>query len=388
MKKSYVFAILSDVHIGAFKAEKLYSELEMFLTKISSLAILDAVIITGDLFDCKISMNSDHAIYAFKFFSKLREICKEKNSKLRIIKGTESHDNNQLSVLEIVDVLSKECDCKIIEYVDTEELFEDLKVLYLPEEYMSDMQEFYKEFFENEYDLIFGHGMVNEVMFVASQQESEMTMSKAPIFSTKDLLKICKGPIFFGHIHTSKTLYDRFFYTGSFSRWSFGEEEDKGFYIMSYSPSNHGFTTEFIINDSALTFDTMTIDEKSVFFSYKIEDQIKFLTDMVDTLPSNKIRIKITIPEDYENSGLLSNLINDTFSKYTNVKVVIYNSNIERQKKEVEDKVNILLDRYGFIFDRSVSHEEKISKFLKIKYGKNMDVDTLREYLYQKTITK
>lgn len=65
---SYVGAILSDPHSGAFDAKQWYKELEEgFLTDIKKLSILDFLIITGDYFDTKISANSDHAKYALKF---------------------------------------------------------------------------------------------------------------------------------------------------------------------------------------------------------------------------------------------------------------------------------------------------------------------------------
>ena len=52
--------------------------------------------------------------------------------KIRIIQGTESHDNNQLEILDIL-AKNKQLDFKIFYEVAEEELFPDFNVLYVPE---------------------------------------------------------------------------------------------------------------------------------------------------------------------------------------------------------------------------------------------------------------
>lgn len=385
-KEAYVGAIIADVHWGAFKAQLLYSEMkELTLDTLDKMAILDFVIIAGDFFDDKISMNSDHAKYSMEYLSRLLDICKKKNAKLRIVKGTESHDNRQL---EIFGILNKkdEYDFKVVETVSTEWMFDDFHVLYIPEEYIVDKEEYYKDYLDKEYDMIFGHGLVNEVMFVATKQESEATMAKAPVFKSEELLKICKGPIFFGHIHIPQIIKERFFYVGSSSRWCFGEEQDKGFYLVTYETDTNQFITEFKVNKKARRYDTVVIDYKSPLFEDKHQNQLEFLMNLAQTLVIDYLRLEINIPEDYPNPALLTHTINEAFLKYSNIKTKIINNNKARKEKETEQKVNLLLEKYGFIFD-NISHEEKISKFIKIKYNRNIPLDRLRQYLYNE-ITK
>ena len=171
--------------------------------------------------------------------------------------------------------------------------------------------------------MIFGHGMVNEVAFVAKMQQSELTMQKAPIFKTDTLLDICEGPIFFGHIHKSQCIQDRFYYVGSFSRWVFGEEEPKGFFTVAYTPRTHKYDVEFVNNKLAKTYDTMVIDYNSYFYRNDENQQIEHILMLAKNTKSDKLRIIFNIPEDYENPILLTNLINDMFSKYRNIKIVI-----------------------------------------------------------------
>lgn len=384
MEKTYVGAVISDIHAGATNAEALLNELESsFLKYLKSLKILDFVVITGDLFDNKLSLNSEHTKYIFVFLKKLIDICIKYNAKLRIIKGTEFHDNRQLDIFKVL--YSSNIDLKIYDTVSTEELFPNVNVLYIPEEYMPDKDLYYKEYFKNEYDMIFGHGLVNEVAFVAKMQESEVTMNKAPIFKSESLLDICKGPIFFGHIHKSQIIKERLFYVGSFTRWIFGEEEPKGFMMTAYTPETSKFEVEFIENKLAPTYNTIVIDYSSSFYREDEKQQIDYILTMVKKLDVDKLRIIFNIPEDYPNPTLLTNLITDIFSKYRHIKTVINNNSKEKQKKkEMEDKIKKLLTVYDFIFDKSISTEDKISRFIKIKYNKDIPVDRMRNYLYQK----
>lgn len=384
MEKSYVFAVISDIHFGAMPPNKLYEELEKgFLKYLKSLKILDAVLICGDLFDNKLSLNSDHVKYSFIFLKKLLEICVKHQCKLRIIKGTNFHDNNQLDILKFF--ANYNIDFKVFETVEKEELFPNLNVLYIPEEYIADKDEYYKEYFKDSYDMIFGHGMMNEVAFVAKTQESEVTMQKAPIFKSEELTNICKGPVFFGHIHKPQCIKDKIYYVGSYSRWCYGEEEPKGFIMCAYTPETANYEIEFIENKNAPLYNTMIIDYNSSFYKDDENYQMDYILRMVNNLNLDRIRIIFNIPEDYPNPILLTNLINDIFAKYRHIKVIIKNNSKESiKKREMEDKVKLLLTKYDFIFDKSVSPEEKLSRFIKIKYNKDISIDNMRNYLYQK----
>ena len=126
--KTYVGVVLADIHMGAIKAETLLKELDESVIKyLENLKILDFVVISGDLFDTKISLNSDHARCLFIFIKKLMNICIDKKAKLRIIKGTQFHDNNQLDILKFLS--KSNCDVKIFDTVSNEELFPEFNVL-------------------------------------------------------------------------------------------------------------------------------------------------------------------------------------------------------------------------------------------------------------------
>lgn len=384
-KDCYVGLVIADIHAGAMESDRLFTELnEEFIKYVKSMKLIDFIVIAGDLFDTKLSLNSDHVRGIFGFLKELADLCVKKNIKLRIIKGTESHDNKQLDVLRFL--ANSNLDVKIFDKVCDEELFPGMKVLYIPEEYISSKDEYYENYLRGDktYDMVFGHGLMNEVAFVAKMQESEVTMNRAPIFKSEELLDVCRGPIFFGHIHKPQIIKDRIFYVGSFSRWCFGEEEPKGFRSVVYTPDTGKFKSEFIENKLSKKYDTIVIDYKSSFYKDDDNKRMDYIISLVTNSKSDKLRLIFNIPADYPEPKLLVDMINETFMNYRDVKVVINNgSKEELKKKEMETKIKGLLDKYGFIFEKGMNVDEKISKFIKIKYNRDIDVAKMRKYLYE-----
>lgn len=215
MKSDFIVAVISDIHFGAMDCTQLLNELNLFLEYLIGLERLNLIIIDGDLYDKKLSLNSEHTLAAFHFMTKLTNIAKDKEAKIRIIKGTLSHDNNQL---ENLMMFSDVCDFKIFNSLETE-VIDDVKILYIPEEYIED-EDYFEQVYSQDADLCFGHGMIKEAAFVGSKQESAITLKKAPIFDTDKLLENIKGIVMFGHIHNRMKIKERFYYCGSYSRLS------------------------------------------------------------------------------------------------------------------------------------------------------------------------
>ena len=375
----YKGVMIADIHFGALPVERLYNELEIFLDFIEKKS-LDFIVILGDWFDKKINLNSKDAKYSTVFFERICQICIDNDIKLRIIQGTESHDNSQLEVLEIL-AKNKPVDFKVFYEVEEEELFPDFNVLYVPEEYINSIDEKYGKYMNKKYDMIFGHGMIQEVKFAALIQSSETTMKKAPIFKSKMLCDMCYGPIFFGHIHTKDIFNDRLYYVGSYSRWKFGEEEDKGFYYVKYENDTKEFEAKFIVNDKAMKYDTIEIYEKeSGFYKLNTENQIKYIQNLIKSFEYDFLRLQFYIPQGYENENLLINMVNESFGKYKNLKLDFKVNSKIKSKREVEEKINLLLDKYGFIFDNKIDTYTKINKFILEKYNKDISVEKIKEY--------
>lgn len=378
MDKSLVIVTIGDIHFGAMDSKILLKELrEEFLDRLKQMPIIDMIVITGDTYDHKLSLNSNHTKACFSFMRELCDIAVAKNAAVRVIKGTLSHDNDQLDNLHM---FSDMCDFKIINALEGE-FFRGSNILYMPEEYLDDDESYYDEWVNTTWDLIFGHGMIKEAAFIAHKQESAITMKKAIILKTEKMLDVCKGIILFGHIHTAGKYKKRFYYGGSFSRWCFGEEEDKGFNIVYYNPEHpEKVKVEFMVNKQARIFDTVTLDIRSS----DIERVCETIKNAIDMTHYDKKRVIVNLSEEISNARLMASMITEIFGKYENVKLVINSLAKEQIRRNNDEKVERLLEEYGFIFDKTLSKEEKIYRYINKKYNRNIPVDKIRDYLFNK----
>lgn len=373
----YNILSVGDIHFGYYPAELLYNEFKLVIQTIENRE-LDVVVIVGDYFDTRLSLSSPHSVYAIKAFSELLKVCERKNIKLRMIRGTSSHDpENQLNNLATM-ANTTNCDFKLFNTVDEEDLFPDFKVLYIPEEYMEDKDAYYKIYFDKKYNAIFGHGMFEETSFSSKAHDN---IKKYPIFNSTFMENLCDGPIVFGHIHKSQIIRDRIIYTGSFTRSRFGEEEDKGFVISTYDTNAKNTEHEFIVNEKATKYDTIEITTKSQIFTMLLNDQINYIKDLIIKYKKDKLRIKIIIPDDYNNSVTFIDSINTVFNDDKNIQINFIENRKEKMQKEAKEKVDLLMTKYGFIFDKNIPYDIKIQEFLKIKKGKEIPIERIRQLI-------
>ena len=374
----YSFLVVGDIHFGYYPPELLYKEFNLILDSIDKYKP-NCVVIAGDYYDNRLSMASAHSVYSIKAFSNLLKKCEEYNIKLRQIKGTNSHDpENQLKNLAQI-ANSSICDYKLFLTVDEEELFPGIKVLYIPEEYMDDKDSYYSSYFKNQYQGIFGHGMFEETNF--SSNNKFKSMRKYPIFNSKDMEEICEGPIVFGHIHTPQRIRNRIQYTGSLVRSRFGEEESKGIYLTTFDTETKETEFLFIENEITMRYDTIEIKSDNQVFSMMINEQISYFKKLIDNYKRDYLRIKINLPEDMENSTMFIDGINVTFNDMKDVTFLIQDNSKIKLNKDIKEKVDLLMDKYNFIFDKSVDYDVKIQEFIKLKTGKNISLDRIRSMI-------
>lgn len=382
MNRPYEFSHIADIHFGAVSADKLYFELkEKYIEVIKKKEFLDCIFIAGDLFHRRIDVNSPHFKSFVLFLNDLFDVAKEKKAKVRIIKGTDSHDYNQLDYIRPM-VSKYNVDCRLITTVEKEDLFEDVKVLYIPEECITNAKEYYQPYFEDTYDVIVAHGLITETCFSAKTQESEITMSKAPILDSKVLMSICKGPILMGHIHSAMVIKDKIYYSGSFTRWKHGEENPKGFNHVVYNPETGEYLVQFIENDYAKKYNTMVVDVKNDKDDVTtIVDNVSKLIEMVSN-DNTEIKVKFNIPDSYDKPELLTKTLNEFFSKKEGISIEILNNSKLKKKEEMDKKIELILDKYDVVFQKGATPEEKVHHFIKVKFGKNIPIEKIKNYFY------
>lgn len=374
----YKILTSGDIHFGYYPPELLYKEFQLIIDSIEKYEP-DVVVILGDYYDTKISLASGHSIYSIKAFSDLINKCESKGIKVRQIKGTNSHDpDNQLKNLAQI-ANSTKCDYKLFLTVDEEELFPGFKALYIPEEYMEDKDEYYKDYFCNLYQGVFGHGMFEETNF--SSNDKYKTMKKYPIFNSEEMEKVCEGPITFGHIHTAQRIRDRIQYTGSLVRSRHGEEEAKGIFLTTFDTETKETEFEFIENEITMKYDTIEIKSNNEVFNMMINEQISYFKKLINDYKRDYLRLKIYLPEDFPNSTMFIDGINVTFNGMKDVTILIKDNSKVKLDKEVKEKVDLLMDKYSFIFDKSVGYDIKIQEFIKLKTGKDVPLERIRSMI-------
>ena len=375
-------AIIADIHFGAVPAKQLYYELQEEFIKFIKDRYLDMIVIAGDFYHTVTSLNSSTALWSIQFMNDLVETCVENGIRfIRIIEGTMSHDNYQINNFSIFES-REDIDFRVITSV-CEECVCGLKILYIPEEYKEDPKAYYKPFFANHknyYDFIFGHGMFKETSFVTDDGENIIT--KAPILDSKLIGSICMGPIFFGHIHTPTVIRKHIYYVGSFSRWVYGQEEDKGFYLCVYDTQSKMYAVEFIVNKEARRYDTMKVLLDK--FNKSPEDLIQYAKQ----LKVDNLRIQLIIESGERDYSYDISFLKEYYSGKQGYKLEVIDKREKLRQEQTEAKVNQLLTDYNFLFDNAIPVEVKIRKFIKRKYEKDVSDELIRNLLNLNTTQK
>lgn len=374
---------IADLHIDAIPIENLNKELKIFTDTLVKMDKLDLIVFCGDLFDKKIFLNNSWVDFIVRFIQTIMTIAKNKNAKVRMVYGTESHESDQYGIFDIYK-MDKDLDFDVI-YKVTEETIGDMNILYLPEEYMEDKSKYYEEYFKNKkkYDYVFGHGVIQEVMTMVKRKSTKNKRITTPIFTTKELSNICKGDVFFGHYHVHSN-FENVHYIGSFSRWQHGEEEDKGFYI--FEKTDKKYKNKFVVNHEARVYKTYVFGYDHKLFHTKNDDDLQnelvTVKNLIELHDYDSTRIIFNIPEDYENPEFLMNLIKGVVSKYKKVSCEFVNGYIAKKRNMDEDVMEEFITKYNYIIaNKDVHIEDKVSMYIQDKYERYIDPKDVKIYL-------
>lgn len=371
--------IIADQHFGAVDGIRLIDEHESALfSYIDTLDRLDFIFILGDYFDHKMYLNDYNAYAAMRVMQRIIEYAEKLKSIVRIIYGTASHECGQYNMFNsLFDKTS--VDIELIDHSCDEELL-GLNFLYIPEEYIYNKKEYYKEtlYSGKQYDYILGHGVIQEVMTNACRHsDKSTTRKKVPYFTTMELKNACKGEVYFGHYHVNTTIQDNIHYVGSFSSWVFGEKANKGFYII-YTDD---YDRCFVINSFARRFDDIYYESDNQIF--KDENLLLKELGRIDVLLKDGIyemlKLHFNIPEDCDNSQMIVRILTDRYKNNDNVKIDI--TDMESKKKRIQEHRNVVDNstEYDIVFDKNIPIDEKIKFFIKKEFNEDVELSDIRE---------
>jgi DNA repair exonuclease SbcCD nuclease subunit len=390
---NYKLVTLGDIHWDAsnmspIRLEKEFNEVIFPWLESNH---FDAFIQLGDWFDKRISLDSDSSKIAMRVLVRLCKLCQDRNVPFRIIKGTLSHDYSQL--LNYIP-LETEFSCfRIINTAGHEELLPGFDILWMPEEYPTDYDDFYNQFLFTEegdsliYDGIFGHGEIDVAANWSSANEGERHYGGTPCHKASMLLEHCSGPVWFGHVHKRFRYKKRLGYPGTFTRWIYGEEETKGFDVLDiqYSEKAEAWVVKdtIIENPLAPEFNTVTLPE--ILNGTESVDEI-LVKIRACVGAAHKLRVKVEdFPLGVEELSLIrGSLINDRNIDLMSVARAVNNTAINEATEDDTADTTATSERatrLAYLRDVSIPGEERLLRYLHETYPERADVsiDDVRE---------
>lgn len=350
MKYEYNIKVISDIHVGCKDDMRLIDkELPLFTEAVKN-TDTDGIVITGDLFHRILKGNEYGMKGIIDWVNTINRVSLEKKIPFRLIKGTKTHDFNQLSIFKYLE--GTNVNFRIIDNMEEEYLLPGLKVLYIPEEYVG--EDYYKNIWNQNYDVIFGHGCIDFAGYNNDASNNEKSINSAPTFKVAELSKISRV-ILFGHIHNSCNSNNAY-YVGSYSRNSFAEFPSR--YYVNLLITQDKYEVNYIENKEAPKYINLNLDELEF---EEIEQKMQFVQDIKESYDYVKITTRKTDNKD-------EITLMKTILKGTGVNIEVKNK-VETKKTD---------EKYLFVMDKSIPIEERIQKFIKLKWEKDVPLEIIK----------
>lgn len=378
--------ISADWHIGATDPWRFRTELvrtvESVLKKRKK---LDLFIVAGDTFDMKEYLSSDATKVFFSIMVDLLNMTKNYDTEFRFIEGTRTHDALQLSTLSIIfNQLLNTNRVKFIEEVEEENIF-GVDILYIPEEYISDSESYYKRFFSKRYDFIFGHGNT-DLMWYMKKDKPQKT-SVAPVFKVDELCSIGRYS-YFGHFHyrIEAGIDKRFKSIGPVSRWEFGKDGDCGLYYVEYDKTTNVAFEEYVENEYAPILPTTILNVKH---DYDLETLNKKIRNKINSVSegADKVRIIINMNTTLDNFIVMRDFVLASYGnvdKLTLLLKFVGSDTSQTTNDTCEKTLEDTVEDKPYLYNKSMHDEAKIASFIRKKEGVNISLENILDVITKK----
>lgn len=360
-------ACIADIHFGAQTSmtDLLYKNLHKYFIDILKTKKPDIIVIAGDYFHTKLSVTSVEAQLAINFIRELKDSFPM--STILILRGTESHDMNQLNVFSsLIDDKFKVYDKFTVDIVN------GMKLLLIPEEYYPS-KDVYSEVLNpvEKYDWVFFHGLFSHAGSYATKVGNKFNKI---CFSTTDFANNVYGRVTGGHIH-DPIVKDNVDYCGSFDTWIFGEKPEKGFRYYEYDTSTKQvLKNEFVKNEGNHSY--VTINFKDIDCT-NVDSLVKRISE--ESVKVDWLRIKVS-RNDVISDTEIQNLVSVSM-KFQNVVLLKESIGVNREKSEEEKRADI--DRKNRISEyENLSFNQITKKFAKDKFDVSITDDQIAEVLF------
>lgn len=401
----YNILIISDLHWGVMEEDRMEAQYCFILEFIDgiysrvdkgNLEKIDLIVVAGDYFDSQLNLNSRRAIKALDWFDTLYSKANAHNIPIRMIRGTLSHDADQMDVFR-----KYEHNLKIFTKCTSEETLPGLRCVYCPDEVM-DTRDYILEYMDEilaDNSVGFFHGSFDTVIkqdidvtqLLTEEPEELMKLVTSVTFPMNYFQRAVRYCWVGGHWHDGNT-YANVYYTGSPTRWIHGENEPKGFGFLSVDTSQDRYFYKKILNPIAPQFDTFNWYPEDIENDYMFNDAsalIDLIDSKIESYEANNVEYNIRIMiYDEENRRPCTNTCIDTFKDHylKNKHVVIRIKSRDKGKKKKQKAVEETVKDYSFIHDKNVSVADQIREFIKVKMGVDIPIDYIEEKIKKNSI--
>lgn len=350
MREFKIIAALADLHIGVkhVSAKTLKEQLkDHFFKPLEDMKYLDGIFLLGDLMHTIVSLNSDYSQLFHWFIDRVYKIAKKRGATVIIIRGTISHDNDQLDNIRHYIKNDDGVDFRIYDTVEEITLWDDYKVLVIPDvkvKQLKDVGKYLKE--PNKYDMILGHGTISQMQYVI--QESENMPTKTYIFDADELIQASKGPVLFGHIHQYQSIQRHFYYVGPFTMLERGTT-DAGFAVVGiYDKDRSKFKVEHYLNPDSAEYHELVVT-RSILRDIPIDEIVEAIDEVAKDAKSNDlITLRIVLDDNRESADKVM-ILENRYRKdrrFSIIKKVKSKQEQDREKEQEKrrEKVAYLMD--------------------------------------------
>lgn len=280
---SFNYVVISDLHFGVSRLDpnRMFRSLVTWLQERLNDSV-DYLFVTGDVYDHQLQADSLPAKVVKKLITIICELCRKFKIKLRVLKGTSSHDGKQCeNFVYINDGLLTPCDLKYWDKVGVHKE-KGITFLAVPDNAASThvgvqakVELALKEANVEQVDVALTHGLYDTHMlagFGLAAHSAEFYLSKV------------RTLILNGHIHTTSK-YKHLRTVGSFGRYRQGEEEAKGGWAGTIDVANQSFTESFFENKTADQFFRINLPKTCG----DVSEAYRFVTDKLSAIAINPV---------------------------------------------------------------------------------------------------
>lgn len=369
----------ADKHWGATKPEDQYRS-SYILKKLLADLRVHLFVSLGDFYDTKLLLNSRASVYALRDMHDKAEICRMKGIPMRVIRGTLSHDYDQLEVFSHL-VADDDYDFKVFSNLYIEETLPGMKIAYCPDESINWTQwsDLYLDhFIEESPNAMFAHGNFDVAMAKIALDNFRSDDSTTLVYDYHQLMRHLNGPIIAGHFHDGNT-FEHLYYVGSADRWIFGEDHEKGYMLIQYDTEKRTYKVIRIPNFMAATYQTYNL---YTHVCKDVDAYQEFIDDIEKILavdPSVRIKIKVKVNHIWPDTESQIVNLKYHFASHKRVNVVV--EYMEKAKKKEEEKriVTELSNEYSFLRDKSKTIPEKMQIWIKRRRGVEIPLKAIED---------